>query len=193
MPVQTRSQTKNIANAVKLPKGKKRVQNIVSTIQTRSKTKAQVITDVKKYEPVPSTEEWFRDTLIKRLYHQERELQKKEDKMRSSYEIMYIVSEYFPDILRNDPNRWGKFAKIVYNKIYEFEYETDLTGFDKDKRDDFINFIHNLRAELLKLFKELNIEIQFNNKNLHIDTGMVYISSPLSYANASPVYKLYFA
>ena len=170
MPVQTRSQSKKIANAVKLPK-------VVSTIQTRSKTKAQAI---KKVERGPSTEEWFRDTLKRRLNHHHFDLRCKEDKMRSAYEIMYIVSEYFPDILRNDPNRWGRFAKVVYNKIYEYEYETDLTGFDKDRKDDFISFIHHLRAQLLELFKELKISIEFDNKHLHMDTGMVNIYPPLN-------------
>lgn len=170
MPVQTRSQSKNIANAVKLPK-------VVSTIQTRSKTKAQAI---KTVEPRPSTEEWFRDILRRRLNHHHFDLNDKENLMRSAYEIMYIVSEYFPDILRNDPDRWGRFAKVVYNKIYEYEYETDLTGHDKDRKDDFISFIHYLRAQLLELFKELNISIEFDNKDLHMDTGKVNIYPPLN-------------
>lgn len=168
MPVQTRSQSKKLSIANE----SRKVSKCERTIQTRSKTKAQV--------PGPSTEEWFRDTLKRRLNHHHFDLNDKENLMRSAYEIMYIVSEYFPDILRNDPNRWGRFAKVVYNKIYEYEYETDLTGHDKAKIYDFISFIHHLRAKLLDLFKELKISIEFDNKDLHMDTGMVNIYPPLN-------------
>lgn len=168
MPVQTRSQSKKLSIANE----SRKVSKCERTIQTRSKTKAQV--------PGPSTEEWFRDTLKRRLNHHHFDLNDKENLMRSAYEIMYIVSEYFPDILRNDPDRWVRFAKVVYNKIYEYEYETDLTGHDKAKIYDFISFIHHLRAKLLDLFKELKISIEFDNKDLHMDTGMVNIYPPLN-------------
>ena len=160
MPVQTRSQLKKLANA--------KSNNLVNSSE-----------NIQKGEPGPNTEKWFIDFIKRRINHHDFDLHDKEDKIRSTYEIMYIVSEYLPDILRNNPNRWGRFAKVVYNKIYEYEYETDFTSFDKDMKDDFISFIHHLRAHLLELFKELNIEIEFDNKNLHMDTGMVNVYPPL--------------
>ena len=161
MPVQTRSQLKKLANA--------KSNNLVNSSE--------------KFQngvPGPNTATWFIDFMKRRLNHHHFDLHDKENCMRNAYEIMYIISEYFPDILRNEPDRWGRFAKVIYNKIYEYEYETDFTGLDKDRKDDFISFIHHLRVQLLELFKELKISIEFDNKDLHMDTGMVNVYPPLN-------------
>lgn len=148
-------------------------------VQTRNQIK-QARQEIQDKQRNITTEDWFIGSLKRRLRDHEVNINGKENLIRSAYEMMYIISEYFPDIMRKEPGKWIRFAKVIYNKIYEFEYETDFTGIDEEKKDDFMSFIHNLRAELLKLFKELDIIVRFINKDLHMDTGKIDLFPPIN-------------
>lgn len=172
MPVQTRSQSKKrVARTIVVPR---------NLIQTRSKTRLQsaALQDIKSQIFKIELQEWFIGH-IKKMLNEHQALKGKENKMRTAHEIMYIVSEYFPDILRNNVDKWVRFAKVIYNKSYEFEYDSDYTGIDEDKANNFKSFNYEIRAKLLELFKELNIKVEFKNKDLHMDTGMIDLQPPL--------------
>lgn len=136
-------------------------------VQTRSQMKLLL-----SKKETPEKDVWFRSFMVKRLMEHE-QLSGIENKFRSSYEMMYMAQSELPDILRKNPFKWYKFANTVYNKAYEFEYDCDYKDIEESRVKEFKSFLHGLRGKFLKLFKELNIRIEFNNPGTIQDTGYI--------------------
>lgn len=161
MPVITRSQSKQINTNI--------VVNSIS-IPTISEYRESKSKNFKELELL------FTNYVSMRL-KQHNLLDTKEERFINAYNLIYNIRQYFPDILINDPQKWCKFAKVIYNKAYEFEYEENYESLNKEEFnvDEFIGSKRCCRAELLVLFKKLKIDVKFENKNLHMDTGFIII------------------
>lgn len=146
MPVTTRSQAKKLHSENNIPN---------------------------KYEKTTS-ERWFYEYLHKTL-NKLHVTVSKEEKIRHLNEMYYVISEYFMDIFRNEPLKWCKYAKVLYNKSYEFEYYTNYCGLEKKFVLNFVDTVNVVRKEMLNILKEKNIPIEFIKEPLHMDTGLIKI------------------
>ena len=174
MPVQTRSQTKN-----SVQRENTGIKIVIESfnLNRRNDVKNQVKNIVNNsssnLNEIIEKENWFRSFMMKRLAEHEH-LKGQENLLRNSYEMMYIAHSELPDILRKNPSKWTRFAKTVYNKAYDFEYYTDYeSNIEMNRVNEFLNFLHGLRGEFLKLFKELKISIEFKNSDYIQDTGYI--------------------
>ncbi|MCX6743007.1 MAG: hypothetical protein NT116_02105 [Candidatus Parcubacteria bacterium] len=176
MPVQTRTQTKNVIAPAK--RDTHGVEIVIESfnLNRKSEVKNEAKNIVNRasinLNAIIEKEDLFREFMMIRLAEHEK-LKGQQNTFISSYEMMYMAYSELPDILRNNPSKWTKFAKTVYNKAYEFEYYTHYDSIEENIIKEFIKIIHGLRSHLLKLFKELNLRIVFENTDCIQDTGYI--------------------
>lgn len=176
MPVQTRTQTKNVIAPAKRDTAGVESFNLNRKSEVKSEVKNQAKNIVNRpsidLNAIIEKEDLFREYMIIQLAEHTK-LKGPKNTFISSYEMMCMAYSELPDILRNNPSKWTKFAKTVYNKAYEFEYYTHYDSIEENIIKEFIKIIHGLRSHLLKLFKELNLRIVFENTDCIQDTGYI--------------------